>query len=167
MVAIAEGVKAKGKFVVEHIRGGRVIGVYDVANLVVDEGLNKMLDVMFHGTTQITTWYLGIISSSGYSAIAAGNTMSSHSGWTEFTAYDESVRQTWAEGAASGKAITSSSVAEFTVNSSGTVKGLFLTSDSTKTGTTGTLWCATLFASDVAVISSDVLRVTYTTSLST
>lgn len=160
-------IKASGRWIVEHVRNGNVIGKYDVKNLVVDVGLNKMLDVMFDAVTQITAWYIGLISSSGYTAIAAADTMSSHAGWTEFTAYSEGTRVAWDPATAASKSITSNAVAEFTISSSGTVKGLFLTSGSAKSGTTGTLWCATLFPSDVPVVSSDVLRVTYTTSLST
>lgn len=163
---IIEGLEVEGKWLVEHVRGGRVIGRYDVKNLITTEGKNAMLDIMFHGSTQVTTWYQGLIDSSGYTAVAVGDTMSSHAGWNEFTSYSESVRQTWVEAAASASSITSSAVSTFTMSGSGTVKGLFLVSNSTKSGTTGTLWCATLFSSAVAVISGDTIKLTYTVNLS-
>jgi predicted cobalt transporter CbtA len=160
-----EDMKACGVFTIEKWRNGKCISVRDVPNLVTTVGKNLMLDVMFHGTSPVTTWYIGLINSSGYSAVAAGDTMASHAGWTEMTSYDESVRQTWVEAAASGGSTATSSVAVFTISATVTIKGLFLTSDSTKSGTTGTLWCATLFSSDSSFVDNDEVRVSYTPSL--
>ena len=46
----------RGRFVVEHFRNGVKIGQYEFPNGITNEGKNKLLDVMFHGTTAITTW---------------------------------------------------------------------------------------------------------------
>lgn len=149
---------------VEHIRNGEVIAVYDTINGIVDVGLNKLLDVGFRNQTQIATWYMGLVNNSGFSAYANGDTMSSHAGWTEFASYDESNRPTWSPGAASGRAISNGTAVTFTISATGTIRGIFLTSDNTISGTTGTLWATASFASTVSVVDNDVLKVTYTIS---
>lgn len=134
-------------------------------NLVTTVGKNHNLDTWLSGSSYTAAWYLGLISSVSWSAVAAGDTMSSHAGWTEYTAYSESVRQTpsWAS-AASGSKATSAAVA-YSCNAAGTVKGAFLNTVSTKSGTTGTLGSAGTFSGgDQVVADLDTLNVTYTLS---
>jgi len=129
-------------------------------SLVTAAGIDAALDAIFHGAT---TYYLGLIDNSGFVAISSADTMGSHSGWTESTAYSESVRQTWDEAAASGQLITNSaSVATFTANAGATIRGIFLTTVSTKGGTTGTLMLAAEFAEAVTLSSGQALKVTLT-----
>jgi hypothetical protein len=61
----------------------------------------------------------------------------------------------------------SASPAQFNINGTATIAGAFLSSNSTKSGTTGTLFSASKFTSpgDRAVSSGDTLNVTYTFSL--
>ena len=61
----------RGRYIVEHWRGGRRINEYHFQNGVVNEGKNRLLNVMFHSGTQISTWYMGFIDNSGYSALAS------------------------------------------------------------------------------------------------
>ena len=123
-------------------------------------------------TSQITTWYLGLYGAASSNNPAAGDTMSSHAGWTEVTAYSESTRVaasfTAATNANPSVVTNSSSKAVFTINGTTTVGGAFLTSGSAKSGTTGTLFSAADFSSpgDRSVVSGDILNVTYTFSLS-
>jgi hypothetical protein len=173
-----ERLPLRGRFQVEHVRDGKVIGTYDFPNGITNEGKNLLLDVMFHGTSAITTWYLGLISLSSFSALAAGDTYSSHSGWIEFTNYTDNAnasstttRPQWTEGAASGQSTTNSSVVIFDITGSGTVKGVYLvggTNAQTKSDVTATvnkLWATALFTGgDVAVLNGDQLKVTYTVS---
>lgn len=149
---------------VEHIRNGEVIAVYDTQNGIVDVGINSLLDVGFGAATQITTWYMGLVDNSGFTAFADGDTMSSHTGWNEFTTYSEATRPQWSPAAASARSISNTTSVDFSINGSGTVKGIFVTSDNVKSGTTGTLWATAAFASNVTVTSGDVLKVTYTIS---
>lgn len=162
---LVDRIKPRGKFMLEHIRNGQCIGKYEIQNLITNVGLDAFLDIMFHATTQITTWYIGLIDNSGFTAVDEADTISSHSGWSEFTTYSDATRMAWTEAAASGQSITSSAVTTFAINGSGTVKGLFLVSNSTKGGTTGTLWCATTFATAIPVVNTDSFKVTYTVNL--
>jgi hypothetical protein len=152
----------KGKYRLEHIRAGKVIGVYDLDNAVTDVGLNAILDIMFHSATQITAWYIGLIDNASYTALALADTMASHAGWIEFTDYSETYRQTWGAGAASSRSITDATAAEFSITDTGTLKGLFLCSEHTISGTTGTLWATAAFASNIVVANGDTARITYT-----
>lgn len=158
--------KPQGSFRIKHYRDGKEIGVYDVKNLVVNQGKNDILGVYFNSGTQTTSssWYMGLISSSGYSAIAAGDTASSHAGWNEWTGYSESNRQAWGQGTPASQSITNASPATFTINATGTVKGAFIITNNTKGGTSGILWAAALFTADVPVNNGDQLKVTYTLS---
>ncbi len=158
----------KGKWVIEHLdKDGNVKAVYDMPNDIVNQGKNDIFEVMFHDGTQIasTSWFLGLISNSGFSALAAGDTMSSHSGWTEATGYTQSTRVAWGPGTAASQSITNASPAVFDMNATATIKGVFVTTNSTKGGTTGRLWSTALFTSgDVPVSNGDQLRATYTLS---
>ena len=173
----------RGRFVVEHFRKGVKIGHYEFPNGITNQGKNKLLDVMFHGVSAITTWWLGLIDNSGYTALAAADTYANidqaGNGWDEFTSYTDagnsgssSTRPEWTEGAASSQSITNSSPVVFDITGSGTVKGLFLVGGAAGAQTKGDhaasgaiLWATALFGSgDVAVNAEDQLKVTYTVS---
>lgn len=160
------GVRASGEYVVV-CRGkdGQIKWVDRAKNLVVNAGLNHLRDISLLAGTQVTTWSVGLMSSSP--TVAAGDTMGSHGGWTEFTTYSEGSRQGWTGAAGStGASTNSASPASFSINGSGTVGGVFLTSSSTKSGTTGTLFSAVAFTGgNRSVINGDTLTVTYNQSI--
>lgn len=157
-----ESLNLKGRFKIEHFRAGKLLASYEKSNLITTAGKNKLLDTAFQGATQITQWYMGLIDNAGFSANSASDTMGSHTGWTEFEDYDESTREAWTVASASGGSISNAaSVAEFTINDSGVLKGAFITSNNTKGGTTGTLWSSYFFNGTVTVVSGDVLKLTY------
>lgn len=130
-------------------------------NMVVNDALNSVLGVYLHGDTQITTWYLGLIDNSGFSALAAGDLINSHSGWAESVAYTQSTRPAWNPDAPSGQTITNSTSVTFTANTSVTIKGCFLVSDSTKSGTTGKLFATGAFSSTQSLVNAQNLKTTY------
>ena len=125
-------------------------------NLIVTQGLNHILDVTFHADTQVTTWYIGL---KGSGTPAAGDTMASHSSWSEITDYSGD-RKEWTEGAASSGSMTNSSSVDFSITGTATVAGAFLNTAST--GTAGTLYGVVDFSSARSVISGDTLQVTVT-----
>lgn len=158
------GINFRNPISVEHYRAGRLIEIYKTFNDVTNVGKNKILDVMFNDSTPVAnnSWFLGFISLASYSALSAADTMSSHAGWIEFTGYTQSNRVAWGSGAASGQTTANASPATFDITGSpGTVKGIFATSNNSKSGTSGTLWATALFASDVPVTSGDQLKITY------
>lgn len=136
-------------------------------NVCTTEGLNRLLDVMFHGTTQITTWYIGLFESNTVPAITATYAAPI---FTESTAYDEATRPAFVEAAASNKVLTNSAnKAVFTMNAEKTIYGGFLcgggTDGSTKGDTAGggVIFNAAQFGSgSKAVVDDDVLQVTVT-----
>lgn len=155
-----------GKFKVELQRVGALVKTFEFNNDIVNQGKNDLFDTFFHDATPVasSSWFIGLISSVSYSALAAADTMASHAGWTEFTSYTQATRVAWGPGAAASQSITNSSPATFDINASGTVKGVFVCTNSTKSGTSGRLWATALFGADVPVVNTDQLRITYSVS---
>ena len=143
-----------------------------IQNTVTTVGKNSILDVYLGASTQITAWYLGLISSTTFSATAAGDTMASHSGWLEAglantPTYSQGARVTTSWSAASSGSKALSAAAAFSITGSGTVKGAFLNSVATKDGTLGTLYSAGVFtAGDKVVSNGDTVNVSYTATAS-
>lgn len=138
-------------------------------NVVATGGKNDLLDKYFAGSAYTAAWYLGLISSVSYTTgPAAGDVMNSHGGWTEAGPtnapnYSAGTRPSISWSAASGGSKASSSAVSFTFSAGGTVKGGFITSNSTKDGTTGILYSASTFSGgDKVVANTDVVNVTVT-----
>ena len=168
----SEQLSATGKYVVECFDSeGKLKWVAETPNLVVNVGLQYMAGTGLTSTTQITTWYIGLYGAGASNTPAAGDTASSHAGWTENTNYSETNRPTATFAAATNAnpsvVTNTASKAVFTMNATTTIGGAFLISNNTKGGTTGTLFSAADFQSpgDRSVVSGDVLNVTYQFSL--
>jgi hypothetical protein len=141
------------------LSGGGLKWRDEFSNIVVNQGLNDLLGVTLSGTTQDTTWFVGLTSTTP--TVAAGDTLASHAGWTEVTAYDEVNRVAWVDAGESAQSITNSaSPAVFTISADGTViGGAFLAG--VNTGTGGRLYAAGAFtAADKSLDDNDVLNVT-------
>lgn len=155
-----------GKFVIDHMRDGELIDREELSNLVVNEGLNHILDVVLHGASPVGTWYLGLFEAN-YTPVATVTAATIAAAATECTAYDESTRVAYDEAAPSGQSITNAaSKATFTMNATKTIYGAFLVSASAKSATTGVLLSAARFGSSKAVVDDDQLLLTYTFSAS-
>ena len=132
-------------------------------NVVTTAGKTDALDKYLKGSGYTAAWYLGL-KAAGTAVV--GDTMASHSGWTEITAYVASTRPAITWGTTSGGSNTASGVA-FSINGTATVAGAFMVSDSTKSGTAGTLYSAGDFTGGSKSVSSgDTLTVTPTQSFS-
>lgn len=152
-------------------KDGNVKWTDTAKNLVVNTGLQDMNDKYFKGSSYTAAWYIGLVSDSGFSAYAAGDTLASHAGWTETTDYVSANRAT----ATFGTATTAdpsvidndSSQGVFNMNATVTVKGAFLTNIQDKTDNVGLLFSVANFESpgDRAVVSGDTLNVKYEFSL--
>lgn len=146
-------------------------------NTVCTVGKNLALDTFLAGSSYTVVGpFLGLISSASYSATAATDTMSSHSGWLEagttnapqWTTPASGARATtnagWASAAAGSKAL--SAAKSFSISTSGTVKGAFLVYGSgavaTAMDTNGILMSAGVFSGgDKTVANLDTLNVSY------
>ena len=167
-----EKVKAGGVFTVQCFdKDGNLKWTEENHNLVVNVGLKDMNDKYFTGSSYTAAWYIGLYGSGATNSPAAGDTMSSHAGWTEVVAYSQATRPaaTFAAATTADPSVitNSASPATFSINGTTTVGGAFLTSNNTKSGTTGILFSASDFQSpgDRSVVNGDTLAVTYTFSL--
>jgi hypothetical protein len=162
--AMSEGVEAQGFYTVECIGpDGKPKWSDTIKNVVTTVGKNDLLDKYLAGSAYTAAFYLGLISSVSYTGVpVVGDTMASHSTWTESAVYSNATRPapTFNAASAGSKATTATA---FNINASDTIKGCFLTTVSTKSGTTGILYSAGLFTGgDKVVANGDTLNVTYT-----
>jgi hypothetical protein len=154
---------------IEHFRKGKLIDFWEQGNVCTTEGLTEMLDIMFHGATQITTWYI-LLFEDDYTPLIT-NTYAVP-GFTESEAYDEATRVEYVVAAGSANSITNSvSKAAFTISSSKTIYGAALvgggTDPTVKSNTAGggTLFASSRFGTAKEVVDDDVLLVTCTITL--
>lgn len=131
--------------------------------MVTDVGRDLLMNVAVAlGTSAPAAYYVGLIGSSSFVGLSAGDTMSSHAGWSEETAYSQSTRPTWTDGGVSGGLVTNPAFAEFTLTADKTIKGAFLATNSTKGGTTGTLVAVELLiGGDRDVLNGETLKVKF------
>ena len=171
----AEGVGAGGVYtVVCRDANGNLKWSDSFHNLVVNQGLQDMNSKYFQGSGYTAAWYLGLVQGPGSgTAYAAGDTLASHAGWTENTAYTTSGGASIRALATFGTATTadpsvinnSGSPAVFTMTANAQViAGAFLCSVSS--GTSGVLFSVGNFVGgNKTVDSGDTLTVTYEFSL--
>ena len=146
---------------------GNLKWVDTIENLVVNAGLNDVLDKYFKGSAYTAAHYIGL--TDGTPTPNANDTLASHAGWTEVTAYDEATRGAPTWGSVSGQSLDNSGSPEtFTISSNDTtIGGAFLATDSTKGGSSGTLYGVGAFtAGDKTLDDDDTLSVTLTLTAS-
>lgn len=148
-------------------------------NLVNAVGKELMLDTLLSGSSYTTVGpFLGLISGST-PTFAAGDTMASHGGWSEFTNYTvggSPVRGTAVFSAATSTGASPTNVTTKTASAitytitggGGTVGGCFLVTGSgasaTQGNTSGTLYSAGAFATPKVTTAGDTVSVTYSTT---
>ena len=156
-------IRGKGVYKGTIIRKGLIIDEFEYENLVVNQGLNYLLGATLAGGAQITTWYIGLFSGN-YTVLATDTASNIASASTEVTAYTAGARQVWTPNSSSpsGQSTSNSSAqASYTFNSSITVYGGFMISSATISGTGGTLFSGAQFGASKAVVSGDIMQLTY------
>lgn len=155
---------------------GTVLWQQEFDNLITNAGKALLLDQGLAGSGYTAAEYMGLISSTSFSAVAAADTGASHSGWLESGGANaptmSSTRQTCAWSAASGAGTVSKALTaglSFVFTGSGTVQGAFLVGGSgavaTVASTAGTLISAGTLAVAQPVINGNTLTVSYTAQL--
>lgn len=139
----------------------REIDAFEFPNGMTTQGLNAALSVELAGGSQVNPWYMGLIDDDGFTAISVDDTMASHAGWTELTSYNEATREQLTFGVPAGGIIATPNYAEFTINATVAIKGVFIASVGTKGGSTGILRAHGSFGSVQNRIAGQFMRVEY------
>lgn len=172
-----------GVYDITHIRNDKAICQLSKPNFIPPNVLGNIVCGYF-GYNQRTEeeytdpypFWMGLISNIGISAVLPSYTMANHPGWVEWTDYifSDSVvtDQRQNLGMTSSNIIGHSYygniatfaglLPQFTITSSGSIWGCFISSDGAKGGTTGLLVSQAPFASPFFVESGDTLTVQYT-----
>ena len=166
------GVNIKGYWKVECFDPqGNLKWIEEAHNIVVNVGLNHLLDAVLYAASSFDPWYIGLIDNASAITIAAGDTMASHAGWTENKNYTlendtDNQRIEYNNAAASSQSTTNSAnKAAFKVDTdSQVIAGAFLCNNQDRTQDTGILFCGVEFSGDKNADTDDVLQVTYTIS---
>lgn len=134
-------------------------------NLVTNAGLNDVLEQYLKGSAYTAAHY--VLLTDGTPTVAAEDTMASHAGWVEVTAYAEATRPALTMGTVASQSVNNSgSKAVFTLNAGATIGGAGITTVATKGGATGTLYAVGAFTGgDRVLTSGDVLNVTVTATM--
>lgn len=141
-------------------RHGNIKWETAVHNVVVNEGLNDLLDKYFKGSTYTAAHYIGLKNAG---TASAGDTMASHASWVENQSYSKGARQTATFGTVASQSVdNSASQASFDITTATSVAGAFLSTNSTKGGSTGTLYGAADFSAARSVSPGDTLNVKVT-----
>jgi hypothetical protein len=174
-----ESAEAHGRYIAECFdKDGNLKWRDEIENVVCTEGKNAALDAALAGAAYTVTGpYMGLISSTSFSAVVAGDTaaqINGTNGWKEAGLANAPTytgnRKTAAWNAASAGAKALSAALSFAITGTGTVKGAFIIfaagALNTKDDVNGKLWSAGLFSGgDKVVANGDTLNVTYSVSL--
>jgi hypothetical protein len=137
-------------------------------NLVMNTGVQDMNTQYFKGAAYTAAFFLGLVTGPGSgTTFAAGDTLATHAGWTESSAYAGSRKAvTFGTATTANPSVitNSASPSSFVMNATVTIAGAFLCT--VASGTSGVLFSAGDFTGgDKNVDSGDTLNVTYTFSL--
>ena len=142
-------------------RDGNVKWTETVPNLVVNQGLDDLLNKYFKGSSYSASHFVGL---KGTGTVVAADTLASHGGWAEISDYTGN-RKALTLGTVSGQSVSNTaSKATFEIDDTATVAGAFVCDASS--GTSGILYGAANFSSSRAVENGDTLEVTVTLNAS-
>jgi hypothetical protein len=172
-----EGAAGGGIFIFEaYDKDGNLKWTAEAKNLTTNVGRQDMNAKYFLGSGYTAGWFIGLVNNTPTPAYDVTDTMASHAGWDETTAYDTSNRATATFGTAtddnpsviSNSVASGGTVASFAINGTVTIDGAFLTDTQAKSpGNTGILFSVAAFEvpGDRSVVDGDTLNVTYQFSL--
>ena len=159
--------KVGGKFVCTQLRDGKVIDKWESKNIVVNQGLNYMLNTALDAQAAQSAWYVGIFSGN-YTPLATDTAATIAANATESAAYSNSTtRPAWrlpSGGSTAQNLTNSASQATFVMSAAVTIYGALLCSSNVINGTAGVLMAASQFATARTLASGDNLLVTYSLS---
>ena len=139
-------------------KDGSVKWKESIRNLVTTQGGTDLLDKYFKGDSYTAGWFC-FLKGAGTSAV--GDTLASHAGWAEITAYSGN-RPALTFGTASARSMSATAVT-FTFNGAATVAGAGVCT--VATGTSGILYNSANFTGgDKTMASGETLDVTVTFS---
>jgi hypothetical protein len=159
-VLASDDVRVRSTWIFEALDpAGNQLWTEEVSNLVVDVGINDLLDKYFKGSTYTAAWWIGLKNTG---TVSAGDTLASHGGWTENTTYTGN-RKALTLGTVSAKSVNNSAnKGVFSINGTTTIYGGFICT--VETGTSGILYFASDFAAPRSLGNGDTLNVTVTLS---
>lgn len=136
-------------------------------NLVVNEGLDYILNAAIGATAGISNWYIALFSGD-VTVVATWTALTFSSSASEWTGYDEAARPAWSPGSVASAGVDSfSSKASFTSSSdSQVVRGAAMLSASAKGATSGVLLASSRLSSDKTLDTGEILDVGYGLQLS-
>lgn len=153
---------------------GRILWAEGFDNVVTTAGKNAILAEALQGSSySVTGPFMMLISSASFTAVAAADTMASHTGWIEAgttnSPHYTAPRPTVTFGSPSGGSIVSAGTISFAFTNSGTVQGIAMVygtgAVATIDSTAGTLLSAGTLAAAQPVINGNTVTATYTLSL--
>lgn len=165
---VKSGSKTKGVYLVEQVRGGKVINSQTVSNIITTEGCNHYLDSTVGDQAAIATWY-AVAYESAVTPLATHDYAAPHG--TELNAkVSDANRVAWVKNAdaSAGSISNSSAPTEYTIASSVTVNGVGLVggsstkADVTNNPLTHVLLSAVLLTTSLDLVLNDKLRITAT-----
>ena len=172
---LGEAASAKGVYTFKCFdrEGGSLLWEQIFDNVVCTVGKNLMLDSSLTGSAYTVVGpYMGLISSVSFTAVAAADTMASHTGWNEAGstyAPTFAARIAPSFNAASAGSIDTTATS-FTMTGAGTLEGAFIVygtgAVTTLMDTNGVLLSAGLFTGGAQPVNSgNLVQVTYSLSL--
>ena len=140
--------------------GGILIAKQMSDNDIMLAAINNLFDEHFRNGDPASAWRIGLIGGAA-AEVTTADTMSSHAGWSEDENYDEIARPAWQPNATVSQIIENNRGVVFSISIDTTIRGMFLTTDNTKGGATGTLWSATVLDIAEEIASRQTLRIYY------
>ncbi len=132
-------------------------------NIIPTEGLNHILNVILHGVSPVSPWYVAPFSANVTPLITLTGANFTANQTEMTTSYSETNRVTYNEDAAAAGVLSNdTNRAEFSIVSSLTVYGAGLLSTQAKSNAAGVLLACALFSAGRAVVNGDTLQVKYT-----